>query len=140
MRSVSFRASPPRRARVLDIPEACYEFAVLTDLHYRKPKGGCRKAIGTIQAHLTADTLGCEILLTDVSRSGIGFIGMDRFCESEEVAVRFEIPNRTLRLCGEIRHSLPVRSVPEIFRTGLRFKAMDRVHNAVWTSFLESLR
>lgn len=126
-------------ANVVESPAANYCFKVVSQLEYLPPTEEARHMVGGWVVQVASPSGNfANAFLSDVSEAGAGILGPVAYQRGDIVSVHLDAMEKSLDLEAEIRYSVKSKIVPDMYKSGLKFREFGRLEGAVWRNFLKA--
>ncbi len=138
-RTMNLQFDGENQANVIEVPEASFQFRVVSQLEYQPPTEEVRQAVGGWVVEVRRENGSFEnAFLSDVSETGAGILSPVSYQRGELVSLRLEAQMRSLELNAEVRYSVRSKIAPDMFKSGLKLCEFGRLEGAVWRNFLKA--
>lgn len=138
-RTMNIQLGENNQANVIEVPEASFQFRVVSQLEYQPPTEEVRQAVGGWVVEVRRQTGSVEnAFLSDVSETGAGILSSVSYQRGEIVSLRLDAQMRSLELNAEVRYSVRSKIAPDMYKSGLKLCEFGRLEGAVWRNFLKA--
>ena len=139
LRSMNISLDGESQASVIEVPEASFQFRVVSQLEYQPPTEEARQAVGGWVVEVRRQSGAVEnAFLSDVSETGAGILSSIAYQRGEIVSLRLDAQMRSLELNAEVRYSVRSKIAPDMYKSGLKLCEFGRLEGAVWRNFLKA--
>lgn len=138
-RTMNLQFDGDNQANLIEVPEASFQFRVVSQLEYQPPTEEVRQAVGGWVVEVSRhDNTTEKAFLSDVSETGAGVLSPVAYQRGEIVRLKLDAQMRSLELSAEIRYSVRSKIAPDMFKSGLKLCEFGRLEGAVWRNFLKA--
>lgn len=115
------------------------QFKLTGQIQYRPLTEEPRRRVGDRIVTVSDESrVESPALLSDVSPSGAGILGNRQFQKGQIIWLHLETMQRQTSFKAEVRYSVPSKSVPDMYKSGLKFHDFGRLEEALWKSMLRA--